>query len=764
MRAVIVISVLGWVTAWGATDIPVEVSDSSSKVLTSSAAADASSHESSRQLRKLADAFLAWRLEREPLLRLARGLPIEDLPHYDLQSAEENSRFASELLPRLHDIDARKLPDDLKPLREILEQELESRSHASRYYWLGFLVTPYSGGDIHVDVQRLLHSQQIDSPGAAQRYLTLLRAYARVLDEIHDKTVEQQRRGILVPRPAIPGCRSLIEGLRQSLGSSLALTPDRLHLLNARSADRLRRDADRLIEREILPRIDRIAAVLDDKYIAAAPESVGVSQYPGGSEYYRALARRFTGDGREPRDIHESGLRWVAEINAQLASIREQIGYSGTRAAFHEMLKSDPRFFASSPDDVAARYEAFLRKIEPHLPKYFNELPQAPYEVMRLDERDEPGMTYGMYQSPTATDPRGYYRFNGSDLERRTQIGAQHLIYHELMPGHHLQVARHREMTEVHPLQTLSESAAFTEGWAEYAASLAVEMGIYEPYDLYGHYLMQLFLAVRIVVDTGMNELGWTLARARQYMAEQLLEGPRQIESESLRYSTDLPGQALAYGSGYLQFRALRSRAERALGSRFDVRDFHDVMLAQGEVPLPVLDDQLDAWVLRTVNGQAARHISAVNVASIVVPGRPASVWNLLLERSAWMENVVSAEPTRGQPGTTGSRMLYRMRDPNGGAAEVRAEETLLAIPGKRLVLRAYSPEADQTSATADFRLEPAPGGHTRVEMSAYWSEDAPELMALDELEKLEQQYREATQKVLEGYLGRLRQSAMERR
>lgn len=749
IRTIVAACVVCWASAWGAP----AVDD-----LKSPASAQASA-----ELRTLADQFLAWRIEREPSLRLARGLPIEDLAHYALESANEDSRFASDLLPQVQAIDREKLPDELRPLREILELELTDRAEASRHYWLGFVVTPYSGGDIHVEVQQVLHAQQIDSPAAAERYLHLLRAYARVLDEIHDKTVEQEGRGILVPRAAIPGCRSLIKGLRESLPGSLAITSERARLLKTDAAARLRRDVDRMIEREIMPRVERIDAVLDDKYFSAAPESVGLSQYPGGYEYYRALIRRYTGHGYDAREIHEIGVRWVTEINEHLTALREQIGFAGSRSQFHEKLRSDPRWFATSADDVAERYKSFLEKIEPLLPRYFHRLPQAAYDVKRLDERDEPGMTYGVYLPPTPADPRGYYRFNGSGLDGRIQIGAQHLIYHELMPGHHLQVALQREMQDVHPLQTLSGSGAYAEGWAEYAASLGEEMGLYEAHDLYGHYLTQLFIAVRLVVDTGTNELGWTLAQARQYMTEQLLEGARQIESESLRYSTDIPGQALSYGIGYQRFRDLRRRAERALGSRFDVRDFHDAMLARGAVPLPVLDRQLDDLVLRATNGQAARHISAVNVTSIVVPARPAEVWNLLLDRSNWMEGVASAEATRGPPGQTGSRMLYQMRSPDGESVIPRAEETLLAVAGERLVLRAFAPDDDRTSAIADFRLTATRGG-TRVELSTYWSEDADEIMALDELDKLEQRYLSDTQKIIEGYLERLCQSAQPQR
>src|SRR5690606_8604830 len=246
-------------------------------------------------------------------------------------------------------------------------------------------------GDIHVEVQQVLQAQQIDSPAAAERYLRLLRSYARVLDEVHEKTVEQRRRGIMVPRAAIPGCRSLVKGLRESLPDALALTSTRTHLLEKDAAARLRREVDRMIEREIVPRVERIGAVLDDEYSSMAPEAVGLSQYPGGSEYYRALTHRYTGQRRDAREIHEIGVRWAAEINERLAALRQQMGFEGSRSQFHDTLRSDSRWFATSAGDVAERYESFLEKMQPLLARFFHRLPQAAYDVMRLDERDEPG-------------------------------------------------------------------------------------------------------------------------------------------------------------------------------------------------------------------------------------------------------------------------------------------------------------------------------------------------------------------------------------
>jgi uncharacterized protein (DUF885 family) len=207
-------------------------------------------------------------------------------------------------------------------------------------------------------------------------------------------------------------------------------------------------------------------------------------------------------------------------------------------------------------------------------------------------------MTYGYYQEPTPADPVGHYYYNGSDLDKRSLAAAAHLIYHELIPGHHLQVSLQLENPHVHPIRQFLEYGAFAEGWAEYAASLGEELGLYsDPYDLYGHLTMQAFLAARLVVDTGTNYFGMSLDQARAYMKAHTFESETQIASETLRYSTDIYAQALSYRLGYEKFWELRHRAAHALGARFDIREFHAAAIGEGGMPLDVLDQQINWYI-----------------------------------------------------------------------------------------------------------------------------------------------------------------------
>jgi uncharacterized protein (DUF885 family) len=238
-------------------------------------------------------------------------------------------------------------------------------------------------------------------------------------------------------------------------------------------------------------------------------------------------------------------------------------------------------------------------------------LPQAPFDVQRLAPELEPGMSYGYYDPPPVPGKAGIYRYNGSNLDTRMQLNAAPLIFHELVPGHHFHLARQAENDSLPVLRRHAISfTCFNEGWAEYAAGLAEEMGLYEdPYDLYGWLSHQRFVAQRLVVDTGMNALGWTLQQGRDYMQAHTLESEAQIATDTLRYASDLPAQALAYRMGFLRIRELRGRARHKLGDAFDIRRFHEAILGEGALPLAVLEQSVEQWTdqeLRIAPGNRA--------------------------------------------------------------------------------------------------------------------------------------------------------------
>jgi len=355
--------------------------------------------------------------------------------------------------------------------------------------------------------------------------------------------------------------------------------------------------AGRIIADEIDPALVRLADELAGEYRRRAPDRIGIGQYPGGAAAYRALVRFQTGFDLTPEEIHRRGEAEVERLSRRMTEVRRQLGFEGTAREFNQRLRSDPRFLARTPEEVAERLMAPVRKIEPKISTWFLRVPKAPYGVEALPAAMG-GMTFGYYMVPTPAQPRGRYMFNAGQLDQRPMVGAAALIYHELIPGHHFQLALQAENPDLPPFRRYLMHTAFVEGWGEYASHLGEEMGLYDdPYSLYGRLAMDMFLSTRLVVDTGLNALGWTRQQATDYMRDRLLESDAQIDSEVLRYAIAMPAQALAYKLGATHIEDLRRHAETALGPRFDVRRFHEAVLGNGSLPPEILAKHIDWWI-----------------------------------------------------------------------------------------------------------------------------------------------------------------------
>jgi uncharacterized protein (DUF885 family) len=345
--------------------------------------------------------------------------------------------------------------------------------------------------------------------------------------------------------------------------------------------------------------VERLARFVETELAPRAPLAVGIGQYPGGREAYALLTRLETSLEVSPEEVFRVGLAGVDSTEALMRGVRDALGFRGTQAEFHAMLRRDPRFYAKTPDEARERMQRYVARVEPLLPRHFLRTPKAPYAIRRMDPRREDLSTFGSYTPPQGTDPHGYYNFNGANLDRRPLINVAGLILHELVPGHHFQVNLIRENDSLPDLRRYGAYLGNGEGWAEYAGvTLARDAGIYaDPYERYGRLLGENFLNARLVTDVGMNVLGWSRERAAAFLREHTLASDLEIESETLRYAADIPARALAYGMGYRAWLALRRKAERELGPRFDPRRFHDAALSAGMVPLTVLQRHVDWWI-----------------------------------------------------------------------------------------------------------------------------------------------------------------------
>ncbi|MFJ9843619.1 DUF885 domain-containing protein [Kitasatospora sp. NPDC101155] len=549
-------------------------------------------NEPGREIGRLADRYWEFLLERDPLLRVRQGLPVETLPGASLAEAEERAAFAEGVLGQVRALDGAELSgadaDTVAFLAGLAEQELRN----GRCYWLTPAATPYRLFPLSQYVDALLRPFGFAEPPDAERYLTLLRELARAVGSIADKAAAQAARGFRIPAPALAGARATAAGLRASVARRVEPADDRLGGLGRGGQGELRDGVERLVADELEPAFDRLLAVLDDPaYLSAAPQTVGWAQYEGGEEAYREFVRAHTGGEVSPERLHRLGREQCLELAERMRESRTVLGFSGAESEFHDRLRTEPRLYARTPEEVEARYRGHLDRLALRLPQWFAVLPAAPYGLARLDPALEAGMTFGYYELPTPASPVGRYRYNGSDLDRRSLLGSASLIYHELAPGHHFHLARQAENRELPQLRReVAEFGAFNEGWAEYAAGLGWEAGLYEdPWDAYGRLAQERFTAQRLVVDTGLNLGTMSLAQARDFMRANTTEADGQIASDLLRYATDLPGQALSYRAGFLEFGRLRARAEADLGAGFEVRAFHEAVLGGGALPFPAL-------------------------------------------------------------------------------------------------------------------------------------------------------------------------------
>ncbi len=484
--------------------------------------------------------------------------------------------------------------------RAILQRQLEQTVDEVETYWHQFSVTAQA--NVFLSTNRVFERHALNTPSDLAAYLERLGEYPEFVSRMQEKLAGQAERGILLPEAALgPIVATIRQYVRNPSDSPFSVPMPRLSRIDAGAAKVFQQEMSRAITADVNPALMRLAAYLDGDLRRRAPKTIGVGQYPGGRQAYARLIRRETSLEVTPQEAHRIGLQEIDRLEQEMSEVRARLGFKGSKAEFHRMLRDDPRFIPKTPDEIRDRLMQAVDRINPKLGQYFLRFPKSPFAIRRLNPALEESMTFGYYTIPTAADPSGYYYFNGSDLSQRSLLTSASLAFHEIMPGHHMQRALQVESTERPEFRRRLGIAGFNEGWAEYASSgIAVEAGMYsDPYDLYGRLGWDTLFSVRLVVDTGLNFYGWPREKAIAYMKEHTLESDAQIDSETLRYGVGSPAQALAYKLGSVKMFELRRRAERMLGSRFDLRRFHEALIGSGPMPLPTLAQHIDWFIAR---------------------------------------------------------------------------------------------------------------------------------------------------------------------
>lgn len=525
-------------------------------------------------------------------------------PDMSLSGIEESHRQDRQVIEDLASIRIDQLSDEDRVHYRLFEREYRLRVEAYPFEW--HLVPLNQRGGIQ-DEGSTADSLRFDTVADFEDWIARMRSFPVYMDQ----TIALMQRGI---DRRILHPRVIMERIPEQIAAQLVEDPakqlfykpflDMPAEISAAEQARLKAEATAAVQEAILPAYRRFQSFFNEQYLPACFAEVGAWQLPDGQRFYEHRCREYTTTDLSPDEIHETGLREVRRIREQMEAIVQEVGFPGTFAEFLDHLRSDPKFYYNTPDDLLRGYLEICKKVDPQLVKLFKRLPRMPYGIEAIPDYIAPDTTTAYYRPPAADGSRaGTYFVNLYRPEVRPKYEMEALSLHEAVPGHHLQIALAHELDALPPFRRYGGYTAYIEGWALYAESLGGELGLYrDPYSRFGQLTYEMWRAVRLVVDTGIHHRRWTRQQAIDFFAANTAKTLLDIENEIDRYIA-WPGQALAYKVGELKIQELRRFAKDRLGDRFDVRDFHDVLLKNGAVTLDILEDQVRDWVDAVASG-----------------------------------------------------------------------------------------------------------------------------------------------------------------
>jgi uncharacterized protein (DUF885 family) len=412
---------------------------------------------------------------------------------------------------------------------------------------------------------------------------------------------EGMKAGVVQPRPlmekVIPQLDALIKDRPED---TLFWGPVRTMPADFSDADKQRLTAAYrdMIGQRVMPAYKKLRAFIADEYLPATRTTVSLDKLPNGAAWYAFNVRNSTSTDMSPAQIHQLGLDEVARIHGEIGKVMRQVGFKGDLQAFFKFMRTQKRFEYKTEGALLEHYRSLEDKINEKIPEQFSLTPKAPFEIRPVEPYRAKSAAGGSYMSPSEDGKRaGIFYVNTYDLPTRKTWDAEDLYLHEAIPGHHFQLALQQELTDLPKFRRFGGETAFIEGWGLYAESLGKDLGVYtDPYDYFGYLQNELWRAIRLVTDTGLHSKGWTREQVIKYMLDNSAESETQATAEAERYIA-WPAQALAYKIGELKIQEVRAKAERELGPKFDVREFHAEVLKDGSVPLDVLAEKIDRWI-----------------------------------------------------------------------------------------------------------------------------------------------------------------------
>jgi uncharacterized protein (DUF885 family) len=499
---------------------------------------------------------------------------------------------------QLEAIDYNALTDDNKLNYDLFKRSFDLTLDYEKFN--GYMMPIGQQGGIHIYFPQIVNVQPVSTYEEYQKYFKRLRAFEKQVSDVISNMKKGMAAGLMPPafiiEQTIPQMENVmnVEVEKSVFYSTLSkdnkLTPEEKIKVSNELKD--------IIKTSVNPNYKKLYDFVKNEYLPNCRKDAGIWSLPDGRERYKNSVKYYTTLELTADEIHNIGLKEVERIRDEMEKLKNKIGYNGTLDEFNTYLKTDPQFYYTDKNDLMEGFRVILKKMDTKLPDLFGRLPEAKYDLFEMEEyraKSAPAAYY--YSAPEDRSRPGYFYVNTYNLSARPKYTMTALALHEAVPGHHLQISIAQELKNLPKFRRNMGVTAFVEGWGLYSEYLGYETGMYE--DIYQHYgalTFEIWRACRLVVDTGIHEKRWTREQAYEFMKKNTPTSDHDIQSEIDRYIS-WPGQALAYKLGELKMKELRKMAEEKLGSKFNVKEFHDRLLENGAVPLPLLEKKINAWV-----------------------------------------------------------------------------------------------------------------------------------------------------------------------